>query len=205
MTLPEPVFIGYCPKHLHNPGWDKIGVVCSVSSCISESVSYDEGVPWWTCNRALFYNTVEDARAAGGPQKEEPIRVCDYWLYPVRFDDKGETELLDVSRLFPTNTADLPEGAPRPPWFLLGFDVPAWDSSIDGVDGMWGCSPLSCNGYGLSTDCNDGIHGFPVNEYCLLDSLEMAVKAAKCFQHEQPEPGTYVIVKVEAPTPSLQL
>jgi len=46
---------------------------------------------------------------------------------------------------------------------------------------------------------------FVVNRYCLLASLDAAVDAAKLFQAEQPEPGTYLIVRVEASTPILPL
>jgi hypothetical protein len=44
----------------------------------------------------------------------------------------------------------------------------------------------------------------PVNQYCLIDTLEEAIAAAVRFSKEEPEPGPYYVVEVlrEAESPS---
>jgi len=48
------------------------------------------------------------------------------------------------------------------------------------------CSPLSCNT--LAAD-------FPVNKYCLADTLPDEIEMALAFSKEQAEPGPYFVIE----------
>lgn len=67
----------------------------------------------------------------------------------------------------------------------VGYDAlqVEWYADVRGV----GCSPLLCNG------CHKE---HPVNEECLLDTLEQALEVGKIFGATQPEPGDYLIIEV---------
>ncbi|RYG44429.1 hypothetical protein EON79_14915 [bacterium] len=210
MSIPEPIFGGYLPKVIYPLEWDRLIHVASVSGCLSDGPSPIEGrLAYWQFNRARFYHTEEMARAVL-PTEEDADRgdswvhnaVCGedpavamfgYWIYPLLFDQPDGPRRIDLNAMFDPNIAPLPAEPPIPAWKVLGYDAVAFEND----HGCWGCSPLTCNGY--VTD-EDGPR--PVNRYGLLRTPEAAFEAARLFQAEQPEPGTYLVFRVEVPPDS---
>ena len=86
---------------------------------------------------------------------------------------------------FPRDLPALPQEPELLPYHRIGYDIVERNAAM-GILGF-GCSPLSCNSMAES---------IPVNEFCLLDDLELALAAARRFGTEKPEPGPYVIIEV---------
>ncbi|RYG41662.1 hypothetical protein EON79_20370 [bacterium] len=190
MNAHEPVFAGYLPKVVYEPDWNIIKQVASVSGCQSEGpVPKEDSLAYWQYNRAFFYPTVALALAVAEPG----AAIFGYWIYPVLFDGAEGPRPIDLNAMFDSNDTSLPAESPSPPWWVLGYDAVAFETEYR----CWGCSPLTCNGY--ATD-EDGPR--PVNRYGLLRTPEAAFEAALLFQAEQPEPGTYLVFRVEVPPES---
>lgn len=181
-----PVLVGYLlkrtaskPDGLVAPGAVDI---CSVSGCISPAIDCNDDL--WIHNALQIFNTEADARAAIAADADGTgADMYAYKLLPAGFDGTGETTL-DIAALpqwgEPVAAAELPSN-----YECLGFDCVQtdWARAISG----FGCSPLSCNGMAA---------GIAVNRFCLIDSLDNAIAAARRFAKEQPEPGTYYVVEV---------
>jgi hypothetical protein len=174
--------IGYFPRDVTVPsGWSiaaHVNEICSVSCCINSAP--DGWIDHWLHNDLGFYNTRRDARNVL-PTSPGSFAIYAYRLLPVRFSN-GSTESFTTAA-FPVE--------PLPSNFVsLGFDVVS-----KSVSAFFECSPLSCNGMAAEV---------PVNQYCLIDTLEEAIAAAVRFSKEEPEPGPYYVVEVlrEAESPS---
>src|SRR3989442_585000 len=166
--MAERVFLGYYPKQIYVPdeSWGSLKEICSVSNCDgTDGVSFDDGVPWHTCNRAHFYSTEQEAVAAAGAHEAE---VFAYSLIPITFLADGEMSTISES-FFPEGDA-LPKDGPADEYVPIGYDVIAYECYIRPNCLLWGCSPLSCNGYAGR---------FPVNQFCLIDDVDVAIEAAK--------------------------
>jgi hypothetical protein len=98
------------------------------------------------------------------------------------FGKSGVPDRLSPDELFDANLPELPPEADLSAYDFLGYDPVEYTDVLN-----YGCSPLSCNG--MEAD-------FPVNRYCLLDSLESAYQAATAFGIEQPEPGPYILFEI---------
>jgi hypothetical protein len=169
----KPELIGYfakrrtpTPAFLDAPD---VIEICSVSPCIA--LPPDGWIEHWTHNDWFVYNSPDEARRVTTNDLEGEFAIYAYRLLPVAFDDDVQPLEITVS---PT---PLTEEFER-----LGFDVASRDMTP-----MFECSPLSCNGMAANV---------PVNEYCLLSSLEEAKKFARRCAKEQPEPGTYFVIEV---------
>lgn len=179
MSTTRPVlFLGYRAKHPWRPDavWDpegKTGVteVCSASDCISQPPPETQ----WSFNTSGCYTDPADAIASIPPGERSTYAAFAYWLVP------GST---DPSQAFDARLPPLPNGPGPQDYNILGYDVVEIDASTIPV---FGHSPLSCN-Y-LARD-------IPVNKYCLVDSEDEAQRLAERFNREQPEPGTYFVVRV---------
>ena len=143
--------------------------ICSVSPCIAAPP--DGWIEHWTHNDWFVYNSPDEARRVAKNDLESDFAIYAYRLLPVAFAEDMEPLEITVS---PTA---LPEH-----FEPLGFDVVSRDMTP-----MFECSPLSCNSMAPEA---------PINEYCLLSSLEEAEKFARRCAKEQPEPGTYFVVEV---------
>jgi hypothetical protein len=167
---------GYFAKHIiAAPEWiDAAGVadVCSVSTCISRGP--DDWVDRWLHNDLGLFDSPELALKVASPGAP-PMTVFAYRISTVRFV-KGARDTWAWPNISP-----IPVSAS---FRSLGFD--AVSKYMDSVLGFE-CSPLSCNA--LARD-------WPVNQHCLLDSLERAVEAAERFSVEQREPGMYYVAEV---------
>lgn len=187
MSMLDPIPIGYFAKRItrrpEGPDLPGVEEICSLSECISPGP--DDWFSRWTHNGACLFDR-EDAIGAIVAEEHEPdaFELFAYQIIPVRFAPDGETAM---------TASDLPGEAGRRPnaippgadYDLLGYDCiqTEWERNIVG----FGCSPLSCNGMAA---------GIAVNRFCLIDSLDNAIAAARRFAKEQPEPGTYYVVEV---------
>lgn len=184
-------FLGYrvkgTPPAMQLPGLGKVREVCSMADCLR---SGPEGEPVWDgLNAASCYRTEALARASA--RGARGFSVYAYRLMPSLM--RGvEVEKMDVQGWFGRG-AGLPMDEPGTEFERAGFDAvgvvlaASVQDQIGPVFMCWGCSPLSCNGLA---------ERYPVNEWCLLDRLDDAVKAARDFAREEPEPGPYVVVEV---------
>lgn len=173
----QPIFAGYYPKSLFDPGWPDIRWVCSVSICISEGPDFTKEASW-DFNQAKFYDTVRAAEAAGA----EGATIFAYWIYPVHFRFEENTELVPLT----SNWKDLPTRSPVDDWVTIGFDLAVHEPEL----AHWGCSPLTCRGA-----CPEA-----TNPYGLVDSVEKAFELAPRLG---PESGPMMVIQVQARTADL--
>ena len=163
------------------PARSGVEVVCSVSDCLTERPA--GWVDRWDFNRAHCYDSEAAALATIPPGEEERYACFAYWLVPCVLGDDGKPERVDPDDVFAAGLRSLPAqpGTDRG-YERLGYDVVSVGSS-EGFE----CSPLSCNGMAGE---------ITVNRYCLLDDVEHALRVARRFDEEQPEPGDYFVVEV---------
>lgn len=187
LPAPEPILIGYTAKRVEKrPDWLKaagVEEICSLSNCISGGVP--DAIEHWSHNSLLLY---DDEPALDRILQHEPdpraYTLFAYKLMSLSFGPKSEAAI---------EMGDLPDRAGSRPipaavpvdYEKLGYDCvqTEWHISVAG----FGCSPLSCNGLALE---------IPVNRYCLIDTIDDAIAAARTVAREQPEPGVYYVVEV---------
>jgi hypothetical protein len=162
--------------------------VCSASGCIAASPLgwFGDPIAPPELNRAGCTDTRTAARERVPEPERAAYRIHAYRAIPAVFGKADPTpEVVGVNTLFDA-FSDLAELPPEPE--LSGFDRLGFDV-VQFSPGQfnWGCSPLSCNGM---------YQYHAVNRYCLIDTVEGAVAAARAFALEQPEPGPYLIVEV---------
>ena len=180
------VFLGYRAKHRWpaDAVWDpesSTGVteVCSASDCISQPPQGWE--KRWDFNRACCYAGEADAVASIPVGQRAEYAVFAYWLLP------GSA---DPSKMFDARLPPLPAGDGPTDYDVLGFDVVEMEPDTSSGPSRlppFGHAPLSCNYLARE---------IPVNKYCLVDSEDEARLLVERFDKEQPEPGTYFIVRV---------
>ena len=182
---------GYLLKRIGPPsGWLQSGLshvndVCSVADCVNDNVVDIQQA--WKHNTFGLANTPEILRAMAietGTNTNGAILFF-YEAYEKEIEADGWE--FDASRWrarTPTPSSSTPDAVERPPEgcaTLLGYDVLVFEDFLSH-------SPLSCNG--IAKD-------LPVNEHCLLGSLEEAVNVidAGAFGGGC-EPGVYTIFSV---------
>jgi hypothetical protein len=194
---PGPVFLGYCHKRCPpRPAWvtdPRVVEIASFTGCNLERPG-ENWVERWDFNAAGFYNTPEAAAASLAASRDTgDFRLFAYNFYPLRFDSFGNAVLVDAAKVFGVSIADIPPRGSDGVNFL-GYDaVERWAERSPGhaddraLGGGFGCSPLFCNL--LAPE-------HPTNRYCLLSEWDDAVRAARAFAIDQPEPGCYYIFGV---------
>jgi hypothetical protein len=200
---PDPIFLGYRFKRIARrpPGWclnpdgtpaaPAVRRICSVSNCISPEP--ETKFLAWAFNNAGCYDRPDPALASIPPEQARHFTPMALECFPLLFH-RGVHTLLDPLTVFgPALPVE-----PAPPGLTpLGLDVVVLVPSTPrsrtspGALARFECSPLSCNG--------EAAH-HPVNSNCLLDGWEDAVAAAVRFSRDEPEPGSYVILRVLAPS-----
>jgi hypothetical protein len=185
------VFLGFCAKEVYwttagkewyDAKW-AVGVkeVCSIADCFAARP--DGWVDRWDFNAARCYGNV-DAALAAAPEHQRAFHVVyAYRALPVLFPRYRAPRPLSVEDIF---AGWMRLGPLPPPQSLEGFTRLGYDVAGNASLG-WECSPLSCNAMGAR---------FPVNRYCLIDTLPEAYRAAVAFAREQPEPGDYLVIEV---------
>jgi hypothetical protein len=159
--------------------------IASVSRCLSSRAP--DWIAGWDFNRSTCWNDEGSALARVPQEKLSDFRLFCYRLIPALFDVSGKPVTVSLDDLFPSGFADLPDEPDPLPYRSLGYDIVVESSRLKLPILGFGCSPLSCNAMAEK---------IAVNRYCLLDSLDEALSAAKRFGVEQPEPGPYVVIEV---------
>ncbi len=177
MQRSSAVFVGFFPK-LTQPadawlGNESVREVCSVSNCISAGP--EDWVNQWQHNELGFYDSESLAQGVAG-EAAHRFDLYAYRLFPVRC-------LTGAVETFPLDTASTAAQHLPPDYTFLGYDIVTRASSS-----FFECSPLSCNA---------AAREYPVNQYCLIDDLDVAYKSllAICAQDVY-EPGPYYLFEV---------
>jgi hypothetical protein len=189
-NLSNPIFLGYCAKQIWVPTeewcstWGAhITEIASVSDCLSDRAP--NWVDRWDFNRSTFWNDEISALAAVPVERLAHFRLFCYRLLPILFGASGEPKSVSIDDLF---TDGLP-GPPNEPdlskYRALGYDIVEAPLTLSVLG--FGCSPLSCN---------EVAEEIPVNQYCLVEDLDIAFSIAKRFGAGGVEPGPYVIIEV---------
>lgn len=175
---------GYMAKVIApKPEWirsDTAVRICSVSNCISGD--FCDYVHHWKHNGFWFFNSPADiqAIAESDAKAAKEFTVFYYELYEAQYDDKaGAWISFQPEEAFQTDV--------RPPSSkeLLGFDVVTYLAQTSAE-----CSPLSCNNLAEK---------IPVNESCLLPSLDEAKQLIESGAFQSSEPGPFRIIAVYKP------
>ena len=154
-------------------GWndsESVHEICSVSDCVAQGPS--GWIEYWLHNDLGFFNTQSDAYKIM-PSGNNLFQIFAYRLLLLEFSDGHSGPLKSLN--LPVDP--LPEN-----FTSLGFDIVNRT-----VSDSFECSPLSCNGLAAE---------IPVNQYCLVDSLDVAIDLAMRFSLEKPEPGPYFVLEV---------
>ena len=174
----EMIPAGYNAKIIEAPqewlGNPQVTEILSVSECISESPI--DHTSHWLCNQWLLYDS-EDALAKAVAKTEVKASLLRWFFYEVHGEELEEGSWRPIE--------DCPKGITRPQagYSFRGFDIVSVSCGA-GPE----CSPLSCN---------SGAQHFPVNTFCLLDSLEQAIQVATRIDEDGGyEPGPYRIMAV---------
>lgn len=181
-TLPQPILIGYSAKQqVPSQEWRKwitnpvVSEIASLSHCVSKP---PEGwVERWQHNDVGLYDS--DSAARSVCPEGTRFDLYAYAAIPLLFNHEG-TDTLDL---------DVTCEPISEKYRMLGYDVVCWESPL--LHGKclpsFGCSPLSCNGMA---------NHISVNQRCLVDKLELAIRLPRFFWRRKCEPGPYVIVQV---------
>ena len=118
------------------------------------------------------------------PAELERYRLYAYRLLPTLFHESGEETQHPLPELTAVPMSD-------------GFSCLGYDAVVRAPGGRpsggwpmvpsFGCSPLSCNGMAEE---------YPVNRYCLVGDLDIAIPMARDFATGNCEPGAYCVVEV---------
>ena len=170
---------GYMYKRITEPeelNCRNVTRIYAVSNCISKNFAYY--IPFWKHNQYWFFNAPEDMDGIIGQQKIiGEFELLYYELYEKEFDEEEQ-----AWREFPAEEAfgydvKLPEHKE-----FLGFDIVSYTQGNAPE-----CSPLSCNLLCREVD---------VNENCLLDDFEQAIRLTETLNENKAEPGPYRIIAV---------
>jgi hypothetical protein len=192
-VTPGMIFLGYraagVPPEASICRSARVEEICSIMGCMRGEPA-GSVIRWERFNAASLYDTPEHAGTA--VPAGVAFTVFGVRLLPMVFGPTGEETPMDVNEYFGVGGKCWPMD-PGDAWESLGFDAVGSVSATHAHDGyagsmaMWRCSPLSCNGMAAE---------YPVNRWCLLDTMEEARAAARRFGIEEPEPGPYVVVEV---------
>jgi hypothetical protein len=162
------------------PGWlETAGVVdiYSVSACISKDFADFTGS--WRHNGYWLFDepaTIAEIAADRGASLAGTTLFY-YEALETQYDGTKHRWLgYDAERHFPV-APQVPASAR-----LEGFDVVSFSQQTAAE-----CSPLSCNGLGVS---------LPVNAHCLLGDLDTAVALLEASEFNRSEPGPFRIFSV---------
>lgn len=174
----ELQLVGYFAKRIRRPpGWlvglPLVEQIASVSECISPGP--DGWIDAWKHNEMWLFDDEHTTIELVPPDDRPQYSLFAYKMLPMVILD-GAHHALSIPRLHVEPLAD--------DYVLLGYDAVSRSAGT-----AFECSPLSCNL--RATD-------FPVNKYCLVDSLPDAIQMAAAFSRGQAEPGPYVVVEVWA-------
>ena len=191
MNKSEPVFAGFFPKKIYRDTTfldsPQVKEVCSVSEHISEGP--EEWVTKWLHNNMSFFDTEALALSIIPEGQESAFKLFAYDMFPLQFDENGMHDWISEVQL---KRPDLSS------YEIIGYDlVSKIPNQLDANPPQIyaaECSPLSCNYRAVD---------YPVNQYCLLDDYDVAVKAGLDFANGGGEPGPYRLLRVWKKKPAL--
>jgi hypothetical protein len=173
MDIPVSVLVGFLPKQTHKtPDWLKnntIKEICSVSTCISEAP--DIYLYETKHNEFGFFNSEDIALSIIGSDHQK-FDMYAYCLSPLEFNE-GIVHNFEIPIYLSKN--------------LFGFQFLGYDAANRASGFYFECSALSCN-YGARI--------FPVNQYCLFESFDLAYKATIEISKGPYEPGPWYVLEV---------
>ncbi len=175
--------LGYMAKRIATrPDWldvPHIRKIVAVANCMSES--FCDYTEFWKHNGFWFFDSPVVIRALAS---EHNVSLSDtslvyYRGYERQWDaEHGEWKACNNDPDLPTNIT--PPDSPA----LLGYDVVTYS-----FQNAPECSPLSCNGIAAEME---------VNEHCLINSLEDAIRQLETGAFDYSEPGPHRIIAMHA-------
>jgi len=171
---------GYMYKKIvTRPEWLKCENVTKVYSVSGHTSSdFTNYVPFWKHNKYWFFNDPKDMDIIIHEQKlTDEFELLFYELYEKEFDEEEQT----WQEITGEESFGYDVKSPAHEDFL-GYDIVSYS-----VGTKHECSPLSCNYL-----CQE----VEVNEYCLLDDLNDAIKMTESLNENKAEPGPYRIIAV---------
>lgn len=172
---------GYIAKRVERcPDWLKAASVrdiYSVSGCVSEY--FCDYIQHWKHNGYWLFNSPEQIEEVAKAESVDlsQHRLFYYEVYEKEFDEDSHLwGSFEPEKSFKTRVLVPPEGK------LEGYDVVTFAARTSPE-----CSPLSCNNLAET---------IPVNEHCLLPSLEEAVQLVEGGAFNNSEPGPHRIFAV---------
>jgi hypothetical protein len=223
IQLPNPVFIGLCPKFrcpkpeywCVGPETAHITEICSVSQCIAigSPIPFDSSGLHLTHRYAPLYWATEQGVSDwllpesewgfSGSERpvnsQGPLYLYAYRAIPCAFTITGTPSYLHPSQLF---AADYAKVVPEPDlsaYRRLGYDVVEFLPSLlldFGGHRREENSRLWSGARYSPLSCNGLAGNYLVNQFCLFEDVEAAYRAGHDFGVEQPEPGSYLLVEV---------
>lgn len=185
----EPVLIGYFPKKVAIPadfGAPSLKDICSLSTCIAKGPP-DGWIDRWMHNEHWLFQTPGQALQVVQNANPSEYSIHAYRMLPLEFDG-GEVKAIHIVEPRTLGTPHVDVEPLCGSIERLGFDA------VEGREGSFSCSPLSCNG---------GYKEFETNEHCLVSALPRAIELATIFSLGGWEPGPYRVVEVLAVPPPL--
>ena len=173
--------LGYLYKRVFDrPEWlDAVNVadIYSLSACISKP--FADYMTYWQHNGHWLFDSpqkiVDLANTAS--ISLDGLKLFYYEAYELQFDENEKAwEAFEPDPSFATEVV-LPTSKR-----LEGFDIASFT-----MGNMAECSPLSCNGLAST---------LPVNDHCLLGTLDEAVAAVEQGKLHECEPGPYRLIAV---------
>jgi len=171
---------GYMYKRISaRPEWlncQNVTKIYSVSNCTSKD--FTNYIPYWKHNKYWFFNDPKDMDIIIDEQKiTDEFELLFYELYEKEFDEEEQVwQEIQGEESFGYDV--------KSPVYkdFLGYDIVSYSVGTSPE-----CSPLSCNWLCREVD---------VNEYCLLDNFEDAIKLTESLNEKKAEPGPYRIIAV---------
>jgi hypothetical protein len=169
---------GFAAKIIATPedwlGNASVAEILSISECMSESPI--DHTDLWLCNQWLLYDSETTLAEAIARTPVDPNRLR-WFFYEVHEEELEDGKWRPIG--------DYPENVtpPEAGYSMRGFDIVCFTTGATPE-----CSPLSCN---LGAD------RFPVNRFCLLDTLEQGIEDAGLIDRDGGyEPGPYRVMSV---------
>ena len=156
----------------------QVSRIYSVSSCISED--FGKWIVAWKHNGYWFFDSPRLIAEVAAERKIDLSGTTSFYYEgsAEEFDPESGWAAYQPEPSFPVQVVP-PENK-----ILRGFDVVTFSHRNSPE-----CSPLSCNG--LASE-------MPVNEFCLLKSLDEAKALLEAGRFKHSEPGPYRIIAVYA-------
>ncbi|HTS17988.1 MAG TPA: hypothetical protein VMP11_10480 [Verrucomicrobiae bacterium] len=164
------------------PDWPKppgVEDVYSVSGCMSKD--FADYIPFWKHNGYWLFNSIDSIRSLAAEHSID-LSDCQFFFYEV-FEMQFDADAKQWQPFEPEKSLETAVHVPEKKQ-LEGYDVVTFSERNSPE-----CSPLSCNCLAQT---------IPVNQHCLLKSLEEARQQIEMGAFANSEPGPYRIFAVHS-------